>query len=222
MFGLLIYNLFSGESLFPTDVDENLSDSSAFGQLVNWDKKAAEKVIYARIDDPLAQDLLMHILVPQEDRWHSMNLVMSHPFFGPASSIEAQYILEKHEELQLMMEETVTIQRANMTMDTLRKMDNSTEKQCKILFEEDVIVVPTCLIVLPYELKWNSSMNNLLASPSVESPNNAELASSIGKCLLDINKVTVKARKKIPSVREAVLSITITTVDTVVSVTMII
>jgi len=92
-----------------------------------------------------------------------------------------------------MMGVTVTIPRAKMTMNALRKMDSSmVKKQCKILFEEDVIVIPTCLIVLPYELKWNSSTSNLLISPLVENPNNAEVLSSIRKCLLDINNLTAR------------------------------
>lgn len=188
MFGLLIYQICSGKCLFPCDDIGNLCDSSALHQLECWDKKAAEKVITANVEDPLAQHLLLLMLVPEEDRIQNMNAVLSHPFFGSASSVEAQYILEKHEELNLMMEETVVIQRANMTLDTLHRIDNATEKHCKIIYDEDKIIVPTAFMVLPYQLEWNHIEASFVAPEST----GLELAVTIGKHLLDINNATAR------------------------------
>ena len=69
-----------------------------FAQLQAWDTKMAESIIAEKVGDPLAQHLLLSMLVPRVERLYSMDSVLSHPFFGPATSVEAQCILEKHQE----------------------------------------------------------------------------------------------------------------------------
>ena len=51
-------------------------------------------------------------------------------------------------------------------METLRRIDNSTEKQCKIIFEEENVVIPTCFIVLPYEVRWDHGDQRLWFFPN--------------------------------------------------------
>jgi hypothetical protein len=190
MFGCLIFHMCSGEPMFLSDGRGNLQDVASLAILESWDKKQAEKHVMAKVEDPLAQDLLLQILVLEEDRLPTMELVLNHPFFGPSSSIEAQCILEKFEEQQLMMEETVTVPRSNMTNDTLRRLDNATEKQCKIIFEEEKVVIPTCFIVLPYELQYDVKLRRLTVAK--HDSENLELAIKIGKHLLDINNATAR------------------------------
>jgi len=200
MFGVLIFSLCSGGNLFPSDYNDDLIDTSSFAQLEAWEKKTAENIIIAKVEDPLAQDLLLQLLVPEEDRLASMDLVLRHPFFGPASTLEAQCILEKHEEQQLMIEETTIVQK--LTTETQRRLDNSTEKQCKIIFEEEKVVIPTCFIVLPYELKYDARDRRLtipVSTTANESPRGADdgtaniaTAIELGLYLLDINKATAR------------------------------
>ena len=192
MLGTLIFQMCSGEALFLSDMRGNLKDCASWAELEAWDKKSAEKYVMAKVDDPLAQDLLLQILIPEDDRLYNMEMVLNHPFFGPSSSIEAQCILEKHEEQQLMMEETVVIPRSNMTAETLRRLDNATEKQCKIIFEEEKVVIPTCFIVLPYELQYDPKIRRLVVAKNEDHADNVELAVKIGKHLLDINNATAR------------------------------
>lgn len=186
-FGVLIFAMCAKGHLFSLDHEDNLVDSDSYAELYNWDKKTAQKIIDERVDDPLAQDLLLQILVPHGERLDKMELVLSHPFFGSSSGIEAQRILEKHEEQQLMFEETAVI--SQMTSETLLRLQNSTESQCKLIFEEEKIVVPTSLVILPYELEVDKDTGALMAP---DDPAITDLAIEIGKHLLDINKTTAR------------------------------
>jgi len=142
---------------------------------------------FENIEDPLAHDLLMHLLVPQKDRLASMDVVLKHPFFGPSSSQDAQRILEKHEEQQLMLDETIIV--TKMTTATQRRIENSMEKHIKVVFDEEKVVVPTCLVVLPYKLEWNESDKAMVAPNDI---NSVGMAVTIGKHLLEINKATAR------------------------------
>lgn len=184
-FGVLIFSMCSKCTLFPVDHEDNLTDVESYAQLFNWDKRTAEKMILEKVADPLAQDLLLRILVPVEERLRTMDEVLCHPFFGPACCLEAVRILEKHEELQLMLEETAFIPR--MTSETLRRLENSTEKTCKIVFEEEKIVVPTCLIILPYKLALEGKGDNPCAKNAPQ-----KLVVEIGVNLLEINRATAR------------------------------
>ena len=186
-FGVLLFSLCSGGPLFHSSFDGGLKDATSYEKLYKWNKVTADKIMDEKIEDPLAQDLLLKLLVPETERLENMAQVLKHPFFGPPSAIDAQRILERFEERQLIEEETVIIN--VMTNKSKQKMELATEKFCKIVFEEEKIIIPTSFIVLPYELKWNLSKN------CTETPNDlntVELATKIGKCLLDINITTAR------------------------------
>jgi len=83
-----------------------------------------------------------------------------------------------------MLEETCIIRQ--LTVETQKRLDVATEKQCKIVFEEDKIVVPTCLVILPYELIFDDNRNLVVPKDKLH------LAIEVGKHLLDINKATAR------------------------------
>ena len=186
-YGTLLYSLCSGGSLFHMGFYGDLRSSSAFADLKGWTSQRAEAIVHANVDDPLAQDLLLKILVPRGERLATMEAVLRHPFFGPSSGLEAQRILERHEEQQLVLEETVIIEK--FTTESQRRLEFSTEKQCKIVFDEEKIVVPTCMMVLPYELQMNMTDNVLNLS---NNHRKIDLAIEIGTHLLDINATTAR------------------------------
>ena len=187
-FGILLYALCAGCSLFHLGFDGDLCYVSNFTDLYEWDKQKSERAIREKIEDPLAQDLLLQILVPAPDRLRSMAEVLRHPFFGSPSNFDAQRILEKHEEQQLIIEETVVINR--MTVETRRKVERSMEHQCKIIFDEDKIVVPTCLVILPFKLEFDSSLarNRVI----IRSDEDIGAAIKIGSLHLEIMKATAR------------------------------
>ena len=94
MLGVFIFELCSASTLFQTGYKGDLQGVEAYSKLYEWDRSAAEKSIQEHVRDPLAQDLLRHILVPLEERLSSIAEVLKHPFFAPQSA-EAERYLEK-------------------------------------------------------------------------------------------------------------------------------
>ncbi len=178
-FGALLFSLCANVSLYHLQFNGDLGDGKAFEELYGWTTDKAETAIRAHVSDPLAQDLLLRVLVTKETRMDNMDEVLLHPFFGPASSQEAQMILARHEEEQLLQEETVAIKR--MTNAARRNITNSTERLCKIIHDQKKIVVPTCLVVLPYRLE---SEGNFLV---VKTEDDLGVAVQLGQHLLDLH-----------------------------------
>ena len=81
--GILLYTLCSGgRSLFPANLKSgHLLD---YRDIVNWSLDSARTTIFENVEDPLAQDLLIALLSPFEDRNNvTMDTVISHPYFAP-------------------------------------------------------------------------------------------------------------------------------------------
>jgi hypothetical protein len=134
--------------------------------------------------DPLAQDLLMKMLLPADERLPTITAVLRHPFFFPKSD-EAKRLLEKHEEMQLLRDNTVTVIQVNEAMQ--RIFDDSMEKYCKIAFEMVQIAFPCALMMLPYTIN-SSQPSNPKHCPATK----FSLAARIGECFLEINKATAR------------------------------
>jgi len=203
-FGCLVFQLCSGGPLFKTNRIHDLDDVFSYKELEDWNKDRAEHAI-RRVSDPLAKDLLLKLLREDSDdaceggaggaavagdsyRFGSMKYVLRHPFFGSTSNLEALKILEKHEEQQLLLEETTTI--PLLTSQTLMKLEHSTERHCKIVFETEDVVAPTCLVALPYQLKLDISDGERLIAPEVD--RGQVKARMVGQLLLDLNAATAR------------------------------
>jgi len=186
VFGIFIYQLCSGGNPFHTGYQGDLRGVDAYSRLHHWNKVEADKSIREHIQDPLAQDLLRRILLPASERLPNMTAVLRHPFFSPTST-EAERYLEKHEEMQLLRENTVVV--SKVTGVTSRMLEDSMEKYSRIAFSTDRIAFPTCFVVLPYGLQLDETQNRFCAVPS---PEYASCAERLGKCLLEINKATAR------------------------------
>ncbi|KAL9188156.1 hypothetical protein ACHAXT_006534 [Thalassiosira profunda] len=186
IFGIFLYELCSGGNLFHVGYRGELRGADAYSKLYNWTKDAAEKNVKEHIEDPLAQDLLCRILVPAEERLSSMDAVLKHPFFSPDSA-EAEHFLEKHEEMQLLRDNTVSIRKVSTRVSAL--LEDSMEKFCRLGFATEQIAIPTCLVVLPYQLSIDPSSRRPALSTE---PRIISSAVQLGQCLLEINKATAR------------------------------
>lgn len=179
MFGLLLYELCSGEALFPVNKRNDLVNGEDIAQIHDWDNNssyAAKK--YAKIDDPIARDLLRELLVP-ENRRPRLNDALEHPFFYSGDradkafkqisldivrreEIEARKLKEKEQRKReyvrgkrikdnWLREHTSTI--SQITHDTSLKMDCSTWNQWKTIYPKlKESICPTAFVILPYKL----------------------------------------------------------------------
>ena len=200
--GLLLYSLCSGGNLFHVGHGGDLRSFSAYAaDLHGWTKESADSIVRSNVDDPLAQDLLIKLVVPEQHRYKTMEAVLCHPFFGDHTTLEAQQILERHEEQQLLAEETLFF--PQMITASRRCLILGVEKQNRIIFEEERLVVPTGIVVLPYELHvssdasgdWPPELRGTNANaPSIKEGDDKslEMAAFIGLNLLEINLATAR------------------------------
>lgn len=203
--GLLLYSLCSGGNLFHVGHNGDLRSFSAYAaDLHGWTKESADSIVRSNVDDPLAQDLLTKLVVPEQYRYRTMEEVLCHPFFGDLTALEAQQILERHEEQELLAEETLFF--PQMITASRRCLVLGVEKQNRIIFEEDRLVIPTGIVVLPYELQassdarkssgdWPPELRDMEADrpPIREGDDKSlELAAFIGLNLLEINLATAR------------------------------
>ena len=89
--------------------------------------------------------------------------------------------------MQLLRDNTVTVRK--VTKSVKHMLDDSMEKYCKLGFATDQIAFPTCLVVLPYGLTVDETLNRPIASSN---PRIISCAVRLGKCLLEINKATAR------------------------------
>lgn len=151
----------------------------------NWDTSSAKDIINEHVQDPLAKDLLYSVLAPSNERAPSMAAILDHPYFSP-ESVNAERYLERHEELQILEENTCHINRVSKSMAAL--FEESMEHYCKFAFGVEP-VFPTCIVALPYALQWNKSSQRMEAPPYASVLLAAE---RMGVALLEINKATAR------------------------------
>ncbi len=203
-FGLILFTLCSGgRPLFPSNLKTgHLLD---YESIVGWNHDKASAQIYEHIHDSIAQDLLLHLLAPFDDRVElSMEIVLNHPFFNrgaDASSLlgkmidkrqneSAAYdrkrqkvVSEKTEDNWLDSRTTVV---TSWNFDLLRKFNfASTEIVSKIVGPRaGALSMPCNFILLPYKL----SSKNKKAKLAPTTKKDVERAERMGVLLLSLGK----------------------------------
>lgn len=143
-----------------------------------------ETVVRPHVDE---EKQCVYVLKTFEDRHDSPPRdASSHPFFSP-KSVEAERYLEKHDEMQRLRDNTVSIRKVTKTVSQM--MEESMEKYCKLAFSTEKIAFPTCLMLLPYGLNFDQSVGRPVAAAN---PRLLSCAVRLGNCLLENNKATAR------------------------------
>ena len=204
-FGLILFTLCSGgRPLFPANLKTgHLLD---YESIVGWNHTKASAQIYEHIHDSIAQDLLLHLLAPFEDRVAlSMEIVLNHPFFNKGADSSAllgkmidkrqhesaaydrqrQKVVSEKTEDNWLDSRSSTV--ACWNFDLLRKFHfSSTEIVSKILGQRaGALSMPCSFILLPYKL----SAKNKKAKLAPTTKKDVERAERMGVLLLSLGKV---------------------------------
>lgn len=80
-FGQFLFTLCSsGHPLFPANL--RTGQLLEYDEVASWDREKRERLVYTNVDDPLAQDILLHLLSSHEERASlRMETILKHPFF---------------------------------------------------------------------------------------------------------------------------------------------
>ena len=100
-------------------------------------------------------------------------------------------MLSKYKEMQVLRDNTVSVRK--VTKAIAESFDDSCEKYAKLAFATDQIAFPTCLMVLPYSLTLGETSSRPIVMPyGDQEPSLTSCMIKLGKCLLEINKVTAR------------------------------
>lgn len=205
-FGVFLFTLISGgETLFQFNV--RTGNMSMVELAAKWDDDLATAVIQQHITDPVAQDLLIHLLSPVERRRNlDMDIVLNHPFFISHGSLPKEIAKsiadardERSDNLKLRMKrnendervttfknKTVSLTRLSIRNQLL--LANSTTEIIRAAFDPNHSFpdsVPYSFIILPYKLAKNK-----VGKLTPTSMTDVELSERLGKHLLELNKAT--------------------------------
>ena len=200
-FGQLLFTLCSaGRQLFPTNLlTGHLID---YEEAAEWSHKKVASLIYECIEDTLAQDILLKLLSPYEDRASlSMETVMSHPFFSRDTQNFTKLIEKRKQECvahqrwrqkvvsQKGEEEWLKRRTVNVncwSFDTLKKIQYSTTEVTRAMVGPriDNLAMPSALIILPYKLSANNKKGRLAPTTKKD----VERAERMGTILLALSK----------------------------------
>jgi serine/threonine protein kinase len=141
-FGVVLYELYTGATLFAVDRDDNLKDGASMKELYEWnDEKKMSKL--ENVHDLSAYRLLNNLLSTDPLKRHdTMDKVLQDGYF---STIGAAEVLET-----VLLKVT-----KNMEINTervLNRINSSTSVTCNAIFEATEVSTPACFIILPEEL----------------------------------------------------------------------
>ena len=203
-FGLVVFTLCSGgRPLFPFNL--KTGHLLNYESIVGWSHEQAASQIYEHVKDPIAQDLLLSLLAPFEDRVElSMEAVLNHPFFN--ESADATKLLGKL--IDKRQSESVAYDRKRQKVISEKSDDNwlesrTTEVNCwnfdllrkfnfgsveilsKILGQRAAALSMPCnFVLLPYKL----SAKNKKAKLAPTTKKDVERAEKMGVLLLSLAK----------------------------------
>jgi len=198
--GNLLYTLCSGgRQLFPTNLNSgHLLD---YRDVVNWNIDSSRDKIYENVEDPLAQDLLLKLLSPFEERNSmTMDTIVSHPFFSPTIKSPlrdkimnhrtaecATYLRNRTKMLTEKYEDDwITSRTVNVNcwnFDMLKTIYfSSSEIIRKIIGQSNK--TPSSFILLPYKLSSKNKKGKLAPTTKAD----VERAERMGVLLLSLAK----------------------------------
>ena len=205
-FGKVLFMLCSfGHPLFSTNVKSG--HVLAHYLVANWNHDQARALVYKNVNDPLAQDLLLHLLTTFEDRSTlQMETILSHPFFTQQSNdANVEKVLNRIVEqrsiesrMYIRSQDVKSVQQAGVQWLTSRTKSIvcwDLEFQNKMLLSPSNLIklectqsqtisdMPLSLLVLPYKLLRNKSGK---LTPSTKK--DVERAERMGIQLLSLSK----------------------------------
>jgi len=205
-FGVLMFQLCAGgHPLFPANT--RTGHMVSYGTISSWNKGIAENMIYDHVRNPLAQDILLHILAPAVERKSlTMDTILSHPFFKSPDSLSKRNPVMKRivdqrlaesklrrqrmdrqtkarEDEQWINNRTITLDRSDLS--TTMKLLHSPTEIMKVVLNatEAAPQFPYGFILLPYELIRNKAGRLTPASRK-----DVVSAEAFGKQILNLSK----------------------------------
>ncbi len=148
-FGVLLYMLCTGESLFDVNRNDDLKTVEAFRSLYYWSDEKRNDKLY-NVDDVLARDLLSKLLSRNPKKRGSISRALEHPFFTckPGDS--------NYDEVVTKIQEIVAHEMRLVKEELVAEVNTSSSLLMKAMFEATEVRTPTCFVIRTEKLPSSS------------------------------------------------------------------
>ncbi|RHY65656.1 hypothetical protein DYB30_007853 [Aphanomyces astaci] len=200
-FGVLMYQMYSGVELVPTDRNQDVDDSS-IERAATWTPADLATRLQNKVANPVARDLLLKLLAVDPNDRISVHAMLGHAYFEikQVDSTTKQVLSAIEAKLDTLNDHVVSgFQSMNdrldlvveLTQDTLKQLGQAKEDLMRGIFQATEVRVPTSFVLLPFNI-----MEKLADDDDVNDVEGAldEAASFIQKGL-DMGAKFVKAVK---------------------------
>lgn len=147
-FGVLLYALHTGSSLFDVNRDDDLTSGEAMKELYAW-TEAKKLIKLKKVRDPLAHRLLRNVLARDPaDRYPSIEQMLDDDYFT------SRWLPELSDEHNIKAEDAirkVTIELRSAKKEIMESIGGSASVTLTAFFDAVEVKSPVCFIILPYE-----------------------------------------------------------------------
>ena len=155
-FGVVLYTLLAGDTLFRTDRNDNIA-TRGLKELAIWSEVQCQIVLsQSPIKNALAIKLLKKLLHPDPTKRPSMAQVLEHDYFGKDNV--AKMLAMVKEKLDVLIETTEqilvnTVELKKMSKSTQQQLESTQAVLLQSVFEATEVKIPTSIIILDHRLK---------------------------------------------------------------------
>jgi len=161
--GVLAFSLLTGESLFPSNRDDDCTSGNAMHALYSWGRQPEkEDEVLNKIEDEAARDLVWKLLKPKpEERPTVASLLEKHPFLNPKMSGQFHEMKEYLQNLTNQVEilnanilevKKLSIESKEELFHTRHVLHRTRHVLLKGFFEATEVITPTAFIILNNKL----------------------------------------------------------------------
>ncbi|KAF0718233.1 Aste57867_1802 [Aphanomyces stellatus] len=160
-FGVMMYQLYSGVELIPTDRNQDV-DESGIERAATWTKDDLSTRIQNKVSNPLVRDLLMKLLAIEPNDRISAKAMLSHEYFDvnydPNEAKAFQVINSKLDQISNKvatgfdsMKERLD-QVVELNRVTLEALGSAKEDLMRSIFQATEVQIPTSFVLLPFNI----------------------------------------------------------------------
>ncbi|ETV86305.1 serine/threonine protein kinase, variant 2 [Aphanomyces astaci] len=161
-FGVLMYQMYSGVELVPTDRNQDVDDSS-IERAATWTPADLATRLQNKVANPVARDLLLKLLAVDPNDRISVHAMLSHAYFEikQVDSTTKQVLSAIEAKLDTLNDHVVSgFQSMNdrldlvveLTQDTLKQLGQAKEDLMRGIFQATEVRVPTSFVLLPFNI----------------------------------------------------------------------
>ncbi|KAH9077979.1 serine/threonine protein kinase [Aphanomyces euteiches] len=155
-FGALMYQMYSGVELVPTNVNQDV-DETGIARAATWTSAELTKRIHNKVTNDVARDLILKLLEVDPDERMSVTAMLAHPYFhvkmdGSAAILDKLDGLKDQIETGFNKVQDQLNQVVELSKENLKALGNAKADLMRGIFEATEVAFPTSFVILPFNL----------------------------------------------------------------------